>query len=74
VLILKGVRGFDARLYLTASDMGLGECAILVTNINLFAKMTGHVEGLVAKLRLVAARKSRASDRRAAVAGQGLPK
>jgi hypothetical protein len=54
--------------------MGLGECAILVTNINLFAKMTGHVEGLVAKLRLVAARKSRASDRRAAVAAQVPPK
>jgi nitroreductase len=37
-------------LYLMATDMRLGGCAIGISNIDLFAKMTGidfHVEGPV---------------------------
>jgi len=37
-------------LYLMATDMGLGGCAIGSVNIDLFAKMTGidfHIEGPV---------------------------
>jgi nitroreductase len=37
-------------LYLMATDMGLGGCAIGSTNVDLFSKMTGiefHVEGPV---------------------------
>jgi nitroreductase len=37
-------------LYLAATDMGLGGCAIGTGNIDLFARMTGlpfHVEGPV---------------------------
>jgi nitroreductase len=42
-------------LYLMATDMGLGGCAIGSTNIDLFAKMTGiefHVEGPVGQFAL----------------------
>ena len=42
-------------LYLTATDMGLGGCAIGTSNIDLFAKMTGidfHVEGPVGQFAL----------------------
>jgi len=49
-LILKDVGVLIQTLYLMATDMGLGGCAIGVTNIDLFAKMTGiefHVEGPV---------------------------
>jgi SagB-type dehydrogenase family enzyme len=49
-LILKDVGVLIQTLYLTATDMGLGGCAIGSTNIDLFAKMTGlefHVEGAV---------------------------
>jgi SagB-type dehydrogenase family enzyme len=49
-LILKDVGVLIQTLYLTATDMGLGGCAIGSTNIDLFAKMTGiefHVEGPV---------------------------
>jgi nitroreductase len=47
-LILKDVGVLTQTLYLMATDMGLGGCAIGNTNIDLFAKMTGidfHVEG-----------------------------
>jgi SagB-type dehydrogenase family enzyme len=49
-LILKDVGVLMQTLYLMATDMGLGGCAIGSTNIGLFAKMTGiefHVEGPV---------------------------
>jgi SagB-type dehydrogenase family enzyme len=49
-LILKDVGVLTQTLYLMATDLGLGGCAIGSTNIDLFAKMTGiefHVEGPV---------------------------
>ncbi|HKH80091.1 MAG TPA: SagB family peptide dehydrogenase [Methylovirgula sp.] len=49
-LILKDVGVFMQTLYLIATDMGLGGCAIGISNIDLFAKITGiefHVEGPV---------------------------
>ncbi len=42
-------------LYLMATDMGLGGCAIGTNNIDLFARMTGtefHVEGPVGQFAL----------------------
>jgi SagB-type dehydrogenase family enzyme len=47
-LILKDAGVLIQNLYLMATGMGLGACAIGTTNIDLFAKMTGldfHVEG-----------------------------
>jgi SagB-type dehydrogenase family enzyme len=49
-LILKDVGVLLQTLYLMATDMGLGGCAIGSTNIDLFEKITGiafHVEGPV---------------------------
>ena len=49
-LILKDVGVLMQTLYLMATDVGLGGCAIGSTNIDLFEKMTGiafHVEGPV---------------------------
>jgi SagB-type dehydrogenase family enzyme len=49
-LILKDVGVLTQTLYLMATDMGLGGCAIGSVNIDLFARMTGiefHVEGPV---------------------------
>jgi SagB-type dehydrogenase family enzyme len=49
-LILKDVGVLSQTLYLMATDMGLGGCAIGTNNIDLFEKMTGiafHVEGAV---------------------------
>jgi len=49
-LILKDVGVLIQTFYLMATDMRLGGCAIGITNIDLFAKMTGiefHVEGPV---------------------------
>jgi SagB-type dehydrogenase family enzyme len=49
-LILKDVGVLTQTLYVMATEMGLGGCAIGLTNIDLFAKMTGiefHVEGSV---------------------------
>lgn len=49
-LILKDVGVLMQTLYLMATDMGLGGCAIGSTNIDMFEKMTGikfHVEGPV---------------------------
>ena len=54
-LILKDVGVLMQTLYLMATDMGLGGCAIGTTNIDLFAKMTGiefHVEGPVGQFAL----------------------
>ena len=49
-LILKDVGVLIQTLYLMATGMGLGACALGSVNINLFAKMTGiefHIEGPV---------------------------
>jgi len=54
-LILKDVGVFLQTIYLAATDMGLGGCAIGTNNIDLFAKMTGlefHVEGPVGQFAL----------------------
>ena len=54
-LILKDVGVLIQTLYLMATDMGLGGCAVGSTNIDLFAKMTGiefHVEGPVGQFAL----------------------
>jgi SagB-type dehydrogenase family enzyme len=54
-LILKDVGVLMQTLYLMATDIGLGGCAIGSTNIDLFAKMTGlafHVEGAVGQFAL----------------------
>ena len=54
-LILKDVGVLIQTLYLMATDMGLGGCAIGSINIDLFAKMTGiefHIEGPVGQFAL----------------------
>jgi len=54
-LILKDAGVLLQTLYLMATDMGLGGCAIGTNNIDLFAKMTGiefHVEGPVGQFAL----------------------
>jgi len=54
-LILKDVGSLIQTLYLAATDMGLGGCAIGSTNIDLFAKMTElefHIEGPVGQFAL----------------------
>jgi SagB-type dehydrogenase family enzyme len=54
-LILKDVGVLIQTLYLMATDMGLGGCAIGTANIELFARMTGiefHVEGPVGQFAL----------------------
>jgi SagB-type dehydrogenase family enzyme len=54
-LILKDVGVLLQTLYLMATDMGLGGCAIGSANIDLFEKMTGlefHVEGPVGQFAL----------------------
>jgi SagB-type dehydrogenase family enzyme len=64
-LILKDVGVLTQTLYLMATDMGLGGCAIGIVNIDLFAKMTGlelHVEGPVGQFAIGRGAKSEASD------------
>jgi SagB-type dehydrogenase family enzyme len=64
-LILKDVGVLLQTLYLTATDMRLGGCAIGTTNIDLFARMTGidfHVEGPVGQFALGRGIKSDAAD------------
>jgi SagB-type dehydrogenase family enzyme len=64
-LILKDVGVLTQTLYLMATDMRLGGCAIGSTNIDLFAKMTGiefHVEGPVGQFALGRGSKSGATD------------
>ncbi len=54
-LILKDVGVLLQTFYLTATDLGLGGCAIGTGNIDLFAKMTGldiHIEGPVGQFAL----------------------
>jgi SagB-type dehydrogenase family enzyme len=64
-LILKDVGVLLQTFYLTATEMGLGGCAIGTTNINLFARMTGidfHIEGAVGQFALGRAGQSSASE------------
>jgi SagB-type dehydrogenase family enzyme len=64
-LILKDVGVLMQTLYLMATDMGLGGCAIGTADIDLFAKMTGiefHVEGPVGQFALGRGAKPDASD------------
>ena len=52
-------------LYLMATDMGLGGCAVGTNNIDLFEKMTGidfHIEGPVGQFALGRGGKPEASD------------
>jgi SagB-type dehydrogenase family enzyme len=54
-LILKDVGVLIQTLYMMATDMDLGGCAIGTSNIDLFAKLTGidfHVEGPVGQFAL----------------------
>jgi SagB-type dehydrogenase family enzyme len=54
-LILKNVGVLLQTLYLAATDLGLGGCAIGTSNIDLFAEMTGqefYVEGPVGQFAL----------------------
>jgi SagB-type dehydrogenase family enzyme len=64
-LILKDVGVLMQTLYLMATDMGLGGCAIGSTNIDVFEKMTAikfHVEGPVGVFALGRGTQSAASD------------
>jgi SagB-type dehydrogenase family enzyme len=64
-LILKDVGVLIQTLYMMATDMGLGGCAIGSINIELFAKMTGiefHVEGPVGQFVIGRGTKPAASD------------
>jgi SagB-type dehydrogenase family enzyme len=64
-LILKDVGVLIQTLYLMATDMGLGGCAIGSTSIDQFAKMTGiefHVEGPVGQFALGRGTQPGASD------------
>jgi SagB-type dehydrogenase family enzyme len=64
-LILKDAGVLIQTLYLMATDMGLGGCAIGTNNIDLFAKMTGiefHVEGPVGQFALGRGKKLEGSD------------
>jgi SagB-type dehydrogenase family enzyme len=65
-LILKDVGVLTQALYLMATDLGLGGCAIGSVNIELFAKMTGlafYVEGPVGQFAIGRGLESNASDR-----------
>ncbi len=64
-LILKDVGVLMQTFYLIATDMALGGCAIGISNIDLFAKMTGvefHIEGPVGQFAIGRGIKSPASD------------
>ena len=64
-LILKDVGVLMQTLYLMATEMGLGACAIGSTNIDLFAKMTGiefHVESPVGQFAIGRSTELRAPD------------
>ena len=66
-LILKDVGVLTQTLYLTATEMGFGGCAIGSVNIDLFARMTGiefHVEGPVGQFAIGRSGEPKAYDRR----------
>jgi SagB-type dehydrogenase family enzyme len=63
-LILKDVGVLIQTFYMMATEMGLGGCAIGITDIDLFAKITGiefHVEGPVGQYAIGRGTKSEAS-------------
>ena len=73
-LILKDVGVVTQTLYLMATDLGLGGCAIGIANIDLFEKMTGiefHVEGAVGQFAIGRGAKSEASERQSQDLGMG---
>jgi SagB-type dehydrogenase family enzyme len=73
-LILKDVGVVTQTLYLMATDLGLGGCAIGIANIDLFEKMTGiefHVEGAVGQFAIGRGAKSEASERQSQGLGMG---
>jgi SagB-type dehydrogenase family enzyme len=62
-LILKDVGVLTQTLYLMATDIGLGGCAIGIANIDQFAKITGlefHIEGPVGQFAIGRPAKSKA--------------
>lgn len=64
-LVLKDVGVLMQTFYLMATGMGLGGCAIGISNIDLFAKMTGlefHTESPVGQFAIGRGVKSRTSD------------
>jgi SagB-type dehydrogenase family enzyme len=64
-LVLKDAGVLIQTLYLMATDMGLGGCAIGSIDIDLFAKMTGlefHIEGPVGQFALGRGRKTETPD------------
>jgi SagB-type dehydrogenase family enzyme len=64
-LILKDVGALLQTFYLTATDMGLGGCAIGASNIELFAEITGlrfHAEGPVGQFALGRGAERQAAD------------
>jgi SagB-type dehydrogenase family enzyme len=64
-LILKDAGVLIQTLYMMATDMGLGGCAIGSTNIDLFSKMTGiefHIEGPVVQFAIGRGSNPEASD------------
>jgi SagB-type dehydrogenase family enzyme len=64
-LILKDVGVLTQTFYMTATDMGLGGCAIGSINIDLFARMTGlefYVEGAVGQFAIGRGTTLEASD------------
>src|SRR5262249_8810617 len=64
-LVLKDVGVLMQTFYLMVTDMELGGCAIGISNIDLFTKMTGiefHVEGSVGQFALGREMKARSAD------------
>jgi SagB-type dehydrogenase family enzyme len=64
-LVLKDVGALMQTFYLMANDLGLGGCAIGISNIDLFAKMTGidfHIEGPVGQFAIGRGMKTEPSD------------
>jgi SagB-type dehydrogenase family enzyme len=65
-LVLKNVGALTQTLYLMATDLGLGGCAIGSVDIELFAKMTGlefHTEGAVGQFAMGRAAKQSSVQR-----------
>ena len=64
-LVLKDAGALMQTFYLMANDLGLGGCAIGISNIDLFAKMTGidfHIEGPVGQFAIGRSMKTEPSD------------
>ena len=64
-LVLKDAGALMQTFYLMVNDLGLGGCAIGISNIDLFAKMTGidfHIEGPVGQFAIGRSVKTEPSD------------